>query len=382
MIRREKSDEPTGLQNLRKEGLKAKSRHGKTCSKQEQNTRQSSVDALSSVLDSSMVRKEDDVKMGELPGEEVARHSEEVRATIVAKKPGNSDGAKGGREANLFTKWKWKRTPAVVPHKDKQAGEAPKKYGVEPQIWSEGMLAALEKGVKGNKWYSLIDKIYLERTLELAWEKVRINAGACGIDGTTIGAFRKDSQRRLLAVREHLKRGTYEPKPVKRVMIAKLGSTEKRPLGIPTVRDRVVQTALKMVIEPIFEKEYAPQSYGFRPGRGCKDALRRVEQLLKSGYHQIVDADLKSYFETIPHKHLMALVREKIADGRVLRLIEQYLKQGIMESGQECEAGEEGSPQGALISPLLAKAVSEVLCLGSGSLVFFSWFYLCFDGVF
>ncbi len=356
MIRREKSDEPAGSQYLRKQGLKAKSKHETTCSKQEQNTRQSSVNALSSVLDSSMVRKEDDMKMGDLLREDATKnlkHSREVTATVVAMKPGNSEGAKGGRKANPFTKWKWEEEPARVPVKDKQVGEALNKYGAEPLIWSERMLAALDKGVKGNKWFSLIDKVYSERTLELAWEKVRINAGACGIDGTTIETFRKDSQSRLLAVREHLKQGTYQPKPVKRVMIPKLGSAEKRPLGIPTVRDRVVQTALKMVIEPIFEKEFAPQSYGFRPGRGCKDALRQVDKLLKSGYHHVIDADLKSYFDTIPHERLMELVAERIADGRVLTLNEQYLKQGIIEESKEWEAGEEGSPQGAVISPLL-----------------------------
>ncbi len=125
------------------------------------------------------------------------------------------------------------------------------------------MLAALEEGVKGTKWFSMIDKVYAMRTLELAWAKVTSNAGACGVEGITTGCFAKDSQRRLLAVTEQLKRGTYQPQPVKRVMIPKPGSAQKRPLGIPVVRDRVVQTALRMAIEPIFEKEFAPHSYGF-----------------------------------------------------------------------------------------------------------------------
>jgi len=239
---------------------------------------------------------------------------------------------------------------------DKQAGEAPwQRYGAQQGVWSERMLAALDKGVKGNKWFSLIDKVYADKTLELAWAKVSSNAGACGVDGITVEHFGKDSQNRLLAVKEHLKEGSYLPKPVKRVMIPKPGSAQKRPLGIPTVRDRVVQTALRMAIEPIFEKQFAPHSYGFRPGRGCKNALRRVDALLKSGHVHVVDADLKSYFDTIPHQRLMALVAERIADGRVLRLIEQFLKQGVMEAaGQEREAGEEGTPQGGVISPLLA----------------------------
>lgn len=238
---------------------------------------------------------------------------------------------------------------------DKQAGEALwRRYGAEPGVWSERMLAALEAGVKGNKWFSLIDKVYADRTLGLAWAKVSSNAGACGVDGVTVERFGKDSQRRLLAVKEHLNEGSYQPALVKRVMIPKPGSAQRRPLGIPTVRDRVVQTALRMVIEPIFEKEFAPHSYGFRPGRGCKDALRQVDALLKSGHVHVVDADLKSYFDTIPHQRLMALVAERIADGRVLALIEAFLKQGVREGDIRWQAGEEGTPQGGVISPLLA----------------------------
>lgn len=218
------------------------------------------------------------------------------------------------------------------------------------------MLLALETGVKGKVWFSLIDKVFADRTLQLAWEKVQFNAGACGVDGITVGHFAKDSQSRLLAVKEHLRAGTYQPKPVKRVMIPKLGSSEKRPLGMPTVTDRIVQTATRMAIEPIFEREFAEHSYGFRPGRGCKDALRRVDELLQSGLHHVVDVDIKGYFDSIPHERLMALVRERIADGRVLELIESFLKQGIMsQMGEiESEANDEGTPQGGVISPLLA----------------------------
>ncbi len=153
---------------------------------------------------------------------------------------------------------------------------------------------------------------------------------------------------------EHLKRGAYQPKPVKRVWIPKPGSAEKRPLGIPTVSDRVVQTALRMVIEPIFEREFAPQSYGFRPGRGCKDALRRVEELLQSGHVHVVDVDIKGYFDTIPHDRLMKLVRERIADGRVLGLIEAFLKHRSDGRHEVLAGRKEGTPQGGVISPLLA----------------------------
>ena len=245
-------------------------------------------------------------------------------------------------------------TPARVPERDKQAGEDLWiHYGAERGIWSKNMLRALQKGVKGNKWFSLIDKVYSEGTLELAWLKVKSNAGACGVDGITVGRFEKDSQKRLLAVKEHLERGTYQPKSVKRVEISKPGSGQKRPLGIPAVLDRVVQTALKMAIEPIFEREFASTSYGFRPGRGCKDALRHVDGLLKSGKLHVVDADIKSYFDSINHERLMKLVGEQIADGRVLELVEKLLTQDILEGMREWTP-EQGTPQGGVMSPLLA----------------------------
>jgi len=246
--------------------------------------------------------------------------------------------------------------PSVsVPVRDKQAEEDLwQRHKAERGVWTEPMLAALERGLKGNKWFSLIDKVWSERTLELAWEKVKSNAGACGVDGITIDRFVKDSQSRLLAVNEQLKRGIYQPKPVKRVWIDKPGSAEKRPLGIPTVTDRVVQAAVRMVIEPIFENRFAKHSYGFRPGCGCKDALRRVEELLRAGHTHVVDVDIKGYFDTIPHDRLMALVRERIADGRVLGLIEGFLKQGVIEGTDWHKAKEEGTPQGGVISPLLA----------------------------
>jgi RNA-directed DNA polymerase len=251
---------------------------------------------------------------------------------------------------------------AEVPARDKQAEEDLwQRHKAERGVWSESMLAALQRGLKGNKWFSLIDKVWSERTLELAWEKVRANAGACGVDGITIGRFAKDSQSRLLAVKEQLKRGTYQPKPVKRVWIDKPGSAEKRPLGIPTVTDRVVQAAVKMVIEPIFENRFAQHSYGFRPGCGCKDALRRVEDLLEAGHTHVVDVDIKGYFDAISQNRLMALVREHVADGRVLGLIEGFLKQGVIEGNDWYEAKEEGTPQGGVISPLLANIYLDPL---------------------
>lgn len=215
------------------------------------------------------------------------------------------------------------------------------------------MLEALERGVKGGKWFSLIDKVYAEPTLARSWEKVRSNAGACGVDGITIARFEKQAERRLLAVNEHLKQGRYHPHPIRRTWIPKPGSKEKRPLGIPVVVDRVVQTSTCMVVEPIFEQVFAPQSYGFRPGRSCKDALRRVDELLKSGHGHVVDIDIKGFFDSMSHDRLMKLVKEHIADGRVLGLIEEFLKAHVLDEGREWEPTE-GTPQGGVISPLLA----------------------------
>ena len=246
--------------------------------------------------------------------------------------------------------------PAPVPgaSPDRREGEDLwQRHKAEPGVWTKPMLRALENGgPKGNKWFSLIDKVASERTLGIAWEQVRSNAGACGVDRISVAGFEKDSEKRLLAVKEHLREGSYRPHAVRRVMIPK-SKGRHRPLGIPTVRDRVVQTALKKVVEPIFEKEFSPWSFGFRPGVGCMDALREVERHLKAGFTHIVDIDIEGYFENIDHGLLMERVRDRVADGRVLGLIEGFLKQGVMEEGVMWQP-EKGSPQGGVISPLLA----------------------------
>lgn len=224
---------------------------------------------------------------------------------------------------------------------------------VEPSVWTDRMLAALGNGVKGGKWYSLCDKVWHPANLRAASRRVYANQGGSGMDGQTVHEYRAREDEELTWLHDQLKCDRYVPQPVRRTWIPKPGSRERRPLGIPAVRDRVVQTALRHVIEPIFERIFAEHSYGFRPGRGCKDALRQVDSLLKDGFIWVVDADLKSYFDTIPHGWLMARVEEQVADGRVIALIRSYLKQGVMEGMREWKP-ESGTPQGAVISPLLA----------------------------
>jgi len=214
------------------------------------------------------------------------------------------------------------------------------------------MVSALVNGVKGDKWFSLIDKLVRPTTLEAAWRKVARNKGASGVDGQSIERFATQWERYLLELHEELKAGRYRPQPVKRVDIPK-ASGGSRPLGIPTVKDRIVQQALKMVMEPIFEVQFRAGSYGFRPGRSCKDALREVDRLIKDGHAYVVDADLKSYFDSIPHDRLMACVATSISDGRVLSLVQSFLQQDIMK-GMERWSPTTGTPQGAVISPLLA----------------------------
>lgn len=245
--------------------------------------------------------------------------------------------------------------PAPVSATTPQAGETQDRWWwVERSVWTERMLTALENGVKGSKWFRLIDKVYASRNLQKAFWAVWRNEGSPGVDRQTVEQFEAQQTEELGQLSQQLQDRTYRPQPVRRVWINKLGSHEQRPLGIPVVRDRVVPAALKQVIEPICEREFAGTSYGFRPGRGCQQALERVEGLLKAGSTWVVDADLKSYFDTIPHERLLARVQERMADGRVLALIEAFLRQGVMEEMKGWQPTERGTPQGAVISPLLA----------------------------
>jgi RNA-directed DNA polymerase len=222
------------------------------------------------------------------------------------------------------------------------------------------MLTALEQGVEGGKWFRLFDKVFAERNLRAAFQQVARNGGAAGVDHATVQDFERQLPDNVWELSDLLRSGAYRPQAVRRVQIPKPGSTETRPLGIPTVRDRVVQAAIVNVIEPIFERDFAEHSYGFRPGRGCKDALRRVEQLLQAGYVHVVDADLKGYFDSIPHDRLMARLQEKIADGPVLKLIASFLQAEILEDGAQWTP-EAGAPQGAVLSPLLSNVYLDPL---------------------
>jgi RNA-directed DNA polymerase len=241
-----------------------------------------------------------------------------------------------------------------VPEKARQDAEAQGRdwTWVEATVWSERMLAALENGVQGGKWFSLIDKVYRKETLRAAWCKVKDNAGAAGVDGQSVKQFAARAEIYLEELEQALKSAEYQPEPIKRVEIPK-GDGRMRPLGIPVVKDRIVQTAVKLVIEPIFEREFEDSSYGFRPGRSAKDALGEVDGLIQEGFTHVVDADLESYFDSIPHGELMRRIEARISDGQVLKLIGLFLSQDIIQ-GMKRWTPVGGTPQGAVMSPLLA----------------------------
>jgi RNA-directed DNA polymerase len=220
-------------------------------------------------------------------------------------------------------------------------------------MWSLSMLQKLDNSEKGWKWFSLKDKIWRLNTISFAFGIVRKNKGCSGIDKVTIEKFSEQYPRNLISLSDDLENDRYEPLPVKRVLIDKPGSTAKRPLGIPTVKQRVVENAIKFALEPIFETMFLPCSYGFRPNRGAKDALRVVTQHLNEGYKYVVDADIKGYFDTIDHNLLMSFVEERIADKWVLTMLKKFLGNDIMEEHKRWKPTV-GSPQGSVISPLLS----------------------------
>jgi len=215
-------------------------------------------------------------------------------------------------------------------------------------------VAARSNPERKRKWNSLIDKVYALPNLQSAWERVRANDGAPGVDGITVTKYAENVERRLQLLSEELRAKSYRPQPVRRVFIPK-GGGGQRGLGIPSVRDRIVQQALLQILSPIFEAKFNNRSHGFRPGRGCTTALDVVDRAVLHGYEWVVDADIQSFFDTVDHEKLLDALNEEVADGSVLKLIRRILTAGVHlpETG-EVEPTELGTPQGGPLSPLLA----------------------------
>lgn len=251
--------------------------------------------------------------------------------------------------------------PAQVPVLATPTEETDPYGWVERSVWTERMVRCLRRGgPDGGKWYSLHDKVFATKTLEAGFARVHANRGAPGIDGVTVDEFQERLGVEIQRLQAAWRAGTYRPDAVKRVWIPKPGSTEQRPLGIPTVRDRVVQAALRLVMEPIFEHDFHEHSYGFRPGRSAQQAAGVVLGHLKAQRLVVVDVDLKAFFDSIPHARLLDAVRRRITDGRMLDLIGLFLKAGVMEEAT-MTTPQTGTPQGGVISPLLANIYLDAL---------------------
>ena len=207
------------------------------------------------------------------------------------------------------------------------------------------------KTPKKIKAHSLTGRITLPAMHE-AYRAVKRNRGAAGVDKVSIAMFERDLDQNLLALMQQLKAGTFQPRPLRRVHIDK-GGGKTRPLGIPAVRDRVAQEVLRRLLSPLFEKIFHPDSFGFRPGRGCHDAMRRLQELHRLGHTHVLDADIKGFFDNIPHTVIMDGLAAEVADGNILNLVERFLKAGVMEDGV-LQPTRLGTPQGGVISPLLA----------------------------
>jgi RNA-directed DNA polymerase len=199
----------------------------------------------------------------------------------------------------------------------------------------------------------LIYKVWSTDNLVRAWKHVRANRGAGGVDKVTINEFEKDIDKHLRTIQRQLKEDRYSPMPVKRAYITK-SDGRQRPLGMPTIKDKIVQQALRQIVEPIFEEIFMDESYGYRPGRSTIDAINQVRTYIwDEGYRAIADLDIKGFFDNVDHEILLDLVNEKISDGRILKLLRKFLESGVMEDGKYIDVSM-GTPQGGVISPLLS----------------------------
>ncbi len=235
------------------------------------------------------------------------------------------------------------------------------------------VLHAKAKGAPGFRFYSLSDKVWREDVLAVAWQGVRRNGGAAGVDGETVADVESQGMDRWLgALARDLKAGTYRPLAVRQVLIPKKQRGKFRPLGIPCLRDRVAQTAAMLVLSPIFEADLQPEQYAYRPGRSAHDAVRRVERLLRTGHREVVDADLSDYFGQIPHAELMRSIARRVSDGRLLGWVKAWLEMAVEEDDghggrrrtNRARRERKGTPQGAPISPLFSNIYMRRFILG------------------
>lgn len=303
------------------------------------------------------------VDWGYLPATETAQAVPAGdRGVVVPMKAVKAAGGKGSRKVEPMRRHEPKETRGEVPRGAATLpGEAHPAGWAERAVWTDRMLECLRRGgPEGGRWYSLHDKVFAERTLLAGFARVARNGGAPGVDGMTVAQFDENLGTEIRRLRQAWESGTYRPQPIRRTWIPKPGTNEQRPLGIPTVRDRVVQAALMAVLEPIFDVGFSEHSHGFRPGRSAHGALDAVLGHITEGRVFVVDADLKGYFDSIPHERLLALVAQKVTDGRILELIGAFLRAGIMENGATTEP-RAGTPQGGVISPLLANLYLDEL---------------------